>query len=57
MIAGSPDDVAEKLNELQKMGIHYLICWTDIGGFPHESAMRTLDLLGSKILPLFKDQA
>ncbi|MCH9036279.1 MAG: LLM class flavin-dependent oxidoreductase, partial [Chloroflexi bacterium] len=57
MIAGSPDDVGEKLQEIQDVGIDYLICWTDVGGFPHEKAMRTLELFGAQVMPLFKNGA
>jgi alkanesulfonate monooxygenase SsuD/methylene tetrahydromethanopterin reductase-like flavin-dependent oxidoreductase (luciferase family) len=56
MIAGSPDDVCEKLQEVLVAGIDYLICWTDVGGFPHEKAIRTLELFGSEVMPHFKDR-
>ena len=55
MIAGSPDDVAEQLHELEDAGLNHLICWTDVGGFPHEKAMRTLELFGTRVIPMFKD--
>lgn len=55
MIAGSPDHVGEKLQELQEAGIHYLNCFVDVGGYPHEKVMRTLELFGSEVLPHFID--
>ena len=53
MLAGSPDDVGEKLEELRGVGIEYVNCWPGAGGHPHEKVMETLALFGSDVMPKF----
>ena len=57
MMAGSPADVGEKLQELEDVGIHNAICWVGAGGYPHEQVMETLALFGSEVMPKFLDPA
>ena len=53
MLAGTPDDVGEKLQELEELGIRYVNCWPGAGGYPHRKIMETLALFGSDVLPKF----
>lgn len=55
MLAGSPDDVGEKLQELEEVGIRNVNCWVGAGGYPHEQVMETLALFGSDVMPKFPD--
>ena len=57
MMAGSPDDVGDKLQELEEVGIRNVNCWVGAGGYPHEQVMETLALFGSEVMPKFLDPA
>ena len=57
MMAGSPADAGEKLQELEDVGIHNVNCWAGAGGYPHEQVMETLALFGAEVMPEFLDPA
>jgi hypothetical protein len=38
----------------EELGVDQLICYVQFGHLPHESVMRTIELLGSEIIPELK---
>lgn len=57
IIVGTPDTVIKKLrhvkNTLDPLG--YMIFWGNEGGMPHEDVMRSVELIGTKVIPALKD--
>jgi alkanesulfonate monooxygenase SsuD/methylene tetrahydromethanopterin reductase-like flavin-dependent oxidoreductase (luciferase family) len=51
IIVGDPDQCYEKMVKYADLGVDQLICYVQFGYLPHESVMRTIELLGTKIIP------
>jgi alkanesulfonate monooxygenase SsuD/methylene tetrahydromethanopterin reductase-like flavin-dependent oxidoreductase (luciferase family) len=54
ILAGTPDDVSEKIAELQKRGVNHMLCAVGAGGVPHEEVMASLDLIANEVAPRFR---
>jgi alkanesulfonate monooxygenase SsuD/methylene tetrahydromethanopterin reductase-like flavin-dependent oxidoreductase (luciferase family) len=51
IIVGDPDKCLEKMLRYKELGVEQLICYMQFGYLSHESIMRTIELLGSKVIP------
>jgi alkanesulfonate monooxygenase SsuD/methylene tetrahydromethanopterin reductase-like flavin-dependent oxidoreductase (luciferase family) len=51
IIVGDPDQCYEKMVKYHELGVDQLICYVQFGHLPHESIMKTLELLGKEIIP------
>jgi alkanesulfonate monooxygenase SsuD/methylene tetrahydromethanopterin reductase-like flavin-dependent oxidoreductase (luciferase family) len=51
IIVGDPDQCFEKMVKYHELGVDQLICYVQFGHLSHESIMKTLELLGSEIIP------
>ena len=51
IIVGDPDQCFEKMVKYSELGVDELICYVQFGHLSHESIMRTIELLGTKIIP------
>jgi alkanesulfonate monooxygenase SsuD/methylene tetrahydromethanopterin reductase-like flavin-dependent oxidoreductase (luciferase family) len=51
IVVGDPDQCLEKMLKYEALGVDQLICYVQFGYLPHESVMRTIELLGTKIIP------
>ena len=54
ILAGTPDDVSDKIALLEARGITHLLCAAGAGGVPHEEVCASLDLLAHEVMPRFK---
>jgi luciferase family oxidoreductase group 1 len=55
VICGNPDFVAEKLLEYQQLyGFTDLLCWTRLGGLDHRKVLRSMELMGDKVIPVLR---
>lgn len=56
LLVGNPDEVAEKiLGHSQALGgISRISLQMDVAGLPHENLMRSIGLLGSRVVPVFR---
>ena len=59
ILAGSPEQVAEQIQELREVGgVNYITLWMEGPGLSHEKIMSSIELFGSKVMPRFaNDQA
>jgi alkanesulfonate monooxygenase SsuD/methylene tetrahydromethanopterin reductase-like flavin-dependent oxidoreductase (luciferase family) len=58
LLVGSPQDVADKIHELEDVcGLEYLILNYGHGWLAHGDAVRNLELFAGKVMPLFKSVA
>jgi len=53
---GTPDDVREVFLRFEKAGVDQLSLIVHHGRLPHEAAMETIELIGSKVLPDFLER-
>jgi alkanesulfonate monooxygenase SsuD/methylene tetrahydromethanopterin reductase-like flavin-dependent oxidoreductase (luciferase family) len=51
IIVGDPDQCLEKMLRYEALGVDQLICYVQFGQLSHESIMRTIELLGSELIP------
>lgn len=51
IIVGDPDQCLEKMLRYEELGVDQLICYVQFGHLSHESIMRTIELLGTEIVP------
>jgi alkanesulfonate monooxygenase SsuD/methylene tetrahydromethanopterin reductase-like flavin-dependent oxidoreductase (luciferase family) len=51
IIVGDPDQCLEKIIRYEELGVEQVLCYVQFGYLPHESIMRTIELLGTKVIP------
>jgi alkanesulfonate monooxygenase SsuD/methylene tetrahydromethanopterin reductase-like flavin-dependent oxidoreductase (luciferase family) len=51
IIVGDPDRCYEKMVKYAELGVEQLICYMQFGYLEHESIMRGIELLGTKVIP------
>ena len=51
IIVGDPETCVEKMVKYAELGVDQLICYVQFGYLSHESVMRTIELLGTKVMP------
>lgn len=51
IIVGDPDQCYEKMVRYHELGVDELICYVQFGHLSHESIMKTLELLGTELIP------
>jgi alkanesulfonate monooxygenase SsuD/methylene tetrahydromethanopterin reductase-like flavin-dependent oxidoreductase (luciferase family) len=51
IIVGDPDQCLEKILRYESLGVDQLICYVQFGYLSHESILRTIELLGTRIIP------
>jgi alkanesulfonate monooxygenase SsuD/methylene tetrahydromethanopterin reductase-like flavin-dependent oxidoreductase (luciferase family) len=51
LVVGDPERCFEKMKHYADLGVEQLICYVQFGYHPHESVMRTIELLGKEVLP------
>ncbi|MHC5261884.1 LLM class flavin-dependent oxidoreductase [Streptomyces sp. UC4497] len=51
IIVGTPEECLEKILRYEQAGVDQLLCYTQFGTLPHEKVMRSLELLGTRVIP------
>ena len=51
IVVGDPDQCFEKMVKYHELGVDSLICYVQFGHLSHESIMKTIELLGTRIIP------
>ena len=51
IVVGDAERCLEKMKHYADLGVDQLICYVQFGHLPHESIMKTLELLGKEIIP------
>lgn len=56
-LVGSPETCRRLIERYRDvMGINYLLCMVDQGAIPHEKVLRSIELLGERVLPHFEEK-
>ena len=51
VIVGTPDECLRKLLRYEAAGVDQLLCYLNFGYLPHEAIMRSIELLGTHVIP------
>jgi alkanesulfonate monooxygenase SsuD/methylene tetrahydromethanopterin reductase-like flavin-dependent oxidoreductase (luciferase family) len=51
IIVGDPEQCLEKMIKFEEIGVDQLLCYVQFGYLPHESIMKTIELLGKQLIP------
>ncbi len=51
IVVGDPERCFEKMRHYADLGVDELICYVQFGFHPHESVMRSIELIGKEVLP------
>ena len=55
MLFGSPDDIAQRIGELQQCGVENLIFFVNFGGIESRKVMDSLELFACEVMPQFAE--
>jgi alkanesulfonate monooxygenase SsuD/methylene tetrahydromethanopterin reductase-like flavin-dependent oxidoreductase (luciferase family) len=53
-VVGTPEDCIEMCRKYEEAGIDLLLCLVNPYKIPHEAVMRTIELMGTKVIPAFR---
>jgi alkanesulfonate monooxygenase SsuD/methylene tetrahydromethanopterin reductase-like flavin-dependent oxidoreductase (luciferase family) len=51
IVVGDPERCFEKMKHYADLGVDELICYVQFGYLPHESVMKTIEIIGKEVLP------
>ncbi len=51
IVIGTPDECLDKMMALSEAGIDQLLCYTEFGSMPQKKVLRSLELLGTEVIP------
>lgn len=51
IVCGDADTCYEKMKHYADLGVDELLCYVQFGYLPHESVMKTLEIIGKEVLP------
>jgi alkanesulfonate monooxygenase SsuD/methylene tetrahydromethanopterin reductase-like flavin-dependent oxidoreductase (luciferase family) len=54
LAVGSPDTVARKIEEMQRLGVGEVLCWMNFGGLPHHQVRRSMEMFAREVMPHFR---
>ena len=54
VIVGTPEECLKKLLRYEEAGVDQLLCYMNFGYLPNEAVKRSIELLGTKVLPELK---
>ena len=53
-VLGTPDECIEACRKYEAAGVDLLLCLVNPLKIPHESVMRTIELMGTEVIPRFR---
>jgi hypothetical protein len=54
VVVGTPDECLQKLLRYEEAGVDQLLCYLNFGYLPHEAVMKSIELLGTRVIPELK---
>ena len=51
VIVGTPDECLQKFLKYEEVGVDQLLCYLNFGYLPHEAVMKSIELLGTYVIP------
>jgi len=56
IIIGTPDECLRKFERYESVGVDQLLCYVQWGDLPHDSVMKTLELLARHVIPKLEER-
>ncbi len=53
LVIGSPETVAQKIADLDEVGVGEMVCWMNFGGLAPEKVRRSMQLFAEEVMPRF----
>ena len=53
-VVGTPSDCIEACRRYEAAGVDLLLCLVNPWKIPHETVMRTIELMGTEVIPQFR---
>jgi len=53
-VVGTPDECAAACRRYEEAGVDLLLCLVNPYKIPHEAVMRTIELMGTEVIPRFR---
>ena len=54
LAVGSPDTVAARIEEMQRLGVGEVLCWMNFGGLDHAKVRRSMEMFAREVMPRFR---
>jgi alkanesulfonate monooxygenase SsuD/methylene tetrahydromethanopterin reductase-like flavin-dependent oxidoreductase (luciferase family) len=54
LLIGSPETVAQKIDDLEHAGVGELVCWMNFGGLSSEKVHRSMRMFAEEVMPRFR---
>jgi alkanesulfonate monooxygenase SsuD/methylene tetrahydromethanopterin reductase-like flavin-dependent oxidoreductase (luciferase family) len=54
VVVGTPDECLTKLARYEEAGVDQLLCYLNFGYLPHEAVMKSIELLGTRVIPALR---
>ncbi|MCX7864909.1 MAG: LLM class flavin-dependent oxidoreductase, partial [Novosphingobium sp.] len=54
VVVGTPEECLEKLARYDEIGVDQLLCYLNFGYLPHEAVLKSIELLGTQVIPELK---
>lgn len=54
IVIGTPDECIKKLLHYEEVGVDQVLCYLNFGYLPHEAVMKSIELLGTYVIPELK---
>ncbi|HJT41407.1 MAG TPA: LLM class flavin-dependent oxidoreductase [Sphingobium sp.] len=54
VVVGTPDECIRKILKFEEAGVDQLLCYLNFGYLPHEAVLRSIELLGTHVIPELK---
>ncbi|RYY41273.1 MAG: LLM class flavin-dependent oxidoreductase, partial [Sphingomonadales bacterium] len=54
VVVGTPEECIAKFMKYDALGVDQLLCYLSFGYLPHEAVMRSIELLGTRVIPELK---
>ena len=54
VIVGTPEECLQKLLRYEQAGVDQLLCYLNFGYLPHDAVMKSIELLGTRVIPELK---
>ena len=54
LAVGSPETVAAKIEEMQRLGVGEVLCWMNFGGLPQARVRRSMEMFAREVMPRFR---
>ena len=51
VVVGTPEECIRKLERYEEIGVDQVLCYLNFGYLPHEAVMKSIELLGTKVIP------